>query len=279
MQQYNIDLKGYLTNDSSGGKLLKFKVGDKFIKTSTIGQDMYSLQPKFLYESYSEIIAYYIGKCLGYSMLKYSLCEVSILNNTADLPDKAIACVSKDFTLFDGQRYEYVSIAKLMLEGTIPFYPMQQISSYYSIIKEIYCVKNFQDYLNKQILLDYIIMNDDRHLGNFGLLRDKANNTYKLPPIFDNGNSLFANKYIENLEYSTDLFGYIKSKPFHFDFETQIKLIDIKRYYKPKENIIKTVEKILSTLVKDYRLPEQRAYFIDRLLKDRLYNLETTLYR
>lgn len=47
MQQYNIDLKGYLTSDSSGGKLLKFKVGDRFIKTSTIGQDMYSLQPKF----------------------------------------------------------------------------------------------------------------------------------------------------------------------------------------------------------------------------------------
>jgi len=122
-------------------------------------------------------------------------------------------------------------------------------------------------------------MNDDRHLGNFGLLRNQANNTYKLPPTFDNGNSLFANKYIENLEYSTDLFGYIKSKPFHFDFETQIKLIDIKKYYKPKENIIKTVEKILSTLVKDYGLPEQRAYFIDRLIKDRIHNLEITLYR
>ena len=41
------------------------------------------------------------------------------------------------------------------------------------------------------LILDYIIMNEDRHLNNFGIIRDV--NTLKwldVAPIFDNGQSL-----------------------------------------------------------------------------------------
>ena len=51
MQQYTIDLNTALASNSSGGKLIKFKEGNKFIKTSTIGQDINSLRVKFMYES------------------------------------------------------------------------------------------------------------------------------------------------------------------------------------------------------------------------------------
>ena len=39
-----------------GGMLLKWKVENKYIKTSTL--DASSLQTKFMYESYGEVIAY-----------------------------------------------------------------------------------------------------------------------------------------------------------------------------------------------------------------------------
>ena len=44
--------------------------------------------------------------------------------------------------------------------------------------------------------LDYLIMNEDRHLNNFGIIRDV--NTLKwldVAPIFDNGQSLNVQDY------------------------------------------------------------------------------------
>lgn len=44
------------------------------------------------------------------------------------------------------------------------------------------------DYMN---LTDFIISNNDRHLNNFGILRDSHTLRFiKLAPIFDSGNSM-----------------------------------------------------------------------------------------
>lgn len=51
-----------------------------------------------------------------------------------------------------------------------------------------------RSFLEYQILTDYVITNTDRHLKNFGVLRDT--NTLKfvgMAPIFDSGNSMFWN--------------------------------------------------------------------------------------
>ena len=65
----------------------------------------------------------------------------------------------------------------------------------YTLINEI-CksngIKNSRECLDKMIFIDYIIGNNDRHLYNFGILRDSATLEWKkVAPIFDNGNSLF----------------------------------------------------------------------------------------
>ena len=50
-------------------------------------------------------------------------------------------------------------------------------------------------FLEYQILTDYIISNTDRHLGNFGVLRDGKTLQYiGMAPIFDSGNSMFWNQ-------------------------------------------------------------------------------------
>ena len=47
------------------------------------------------------------------------------------------------------------------------------------------------------ILTDFIISNTDRHLNNFGILRDGDTLEFvSMAPIFDSGNSMFFDKYM-----------------------------------------------------------------------------------
>ena len=59
-------------------------------------------------------------------------------------------------------------------------------------------IENAREKVENMFILDFIIMNDDRHLNNFGIIRDV--NTLKwldVAPAFDNGQSL-------NIEYYDD---------------------------------------------------------------------------
>ena len=50
-------------------------------------------------------------------------------------------------------------------------------------------VRSFLEY---QILTDFVLMNTDRHLNNFGILRDSQTLKFvRMAPIFDSGNSMF----------------------------------------------------------------------------------------
>jgi len=53
-------------------------------------------------------------------------------------------------------------------------------------------VKNNIEMLDRMMVLDYIILNHDRHFKNFGILRNSQTlNSIKPAPIFDSGSSLF----------------------------------------------------------------------------------------
>lgn len=84
------------------------------------------------------------------------------------------------------------------------------------------------DYLAKMMCFDALILNTDRHFHNIGVICNADTNTYRLAPIFDNGNSMLSNftefpfdipveEHIErvigkpfaaNLEYQAHCFGY-----------------------------------------------------------------------
>ena len=47
-------------------------------------------------------------------------------------------------------------------------------------------------FLEYQILTDFVLTNTDRHLNNFGILRDSQTLKFvRMAPIFDSGNSMF----------------------------------------------------------------------------------------
>ena len=70
-------------------------------------------------------------------------------------------------------------------------------------------------FLDKMIVLDYIIANEDRHLNNFGALRNAETLEWiGMAPLFDNGSSsktleppckLFANTWKEQLSLISDI--------------------------------------------------------------------------
>lgn len=78
-------------------------------------------------------------------------------------------------------------------------------------------IENAREELENMYILDFLIMNEDRHLNNFGIIRDV--NTLKwvsVAPIFDNGQSLNISYYDEDeLHISGEGRFFYEVKPFN----------------------------------------------------------------
>lgn len=76
--------------------------------------------------------------------------------------------------------------------------------------------------LDRMIVLDYLIANEDRHLNNFGLLRNAETLEWLgFAPIYDSGSSLGYDKLVPDIRAGKD----IVCKPFKRRHEEQIKLV------------------------------------------------------
>ena len=82
--------------------------------------------------------------------------------------------------------------------------------------------KNVVHFLDRMIVLDYIIANEDRHLNNFGLLRNAETlEWYGFAPIYDSGSSLGYDKVAGQIRSERD----IVCKPFKKHHVEQLKLV------------------------------------------------------
>ena len=114
---------------------------------------------------------------------------------------------------------EYVSFNQFHSSA---YYKKPNQISYYQQCKEIF--GQFGHFLDLLLILDYIVLNEDRHYGNFGMIRDANTGQLLRPaPVFDTGSSLFYDSMVMNL-------GRIECKPFRKKFVEQIKLVDASQY-------------------------------------------------
>lgn len=82
-------------------------------------------------------------------------------------------------------------------------------------------IPNMQMAIDQMIVLDYLIVNEDRHQNNFGVLRNPDTLKYLGPaPIYDSGTSLWFSK-------PTPMIGsqHVTCKPFKSKHDEQIKLV------------------------------------------------------
>lgn len=266
MRTFNLSIKDALISDSSMGNLLKWRIVENgkviFIKTSTFTDVNFT--NTWMYESYSEVIACRLFKELGIdNIVTYYLCRINLDNG-----DTTIGCYSYSFLK---ENEKYISLAHLLKIGKLRNYMMEGYSGYINCINDVKNIFNieYKSELDKIITLDYIVMNNDRHTGNFGLIYNLTNKSIRIAPIFDNGNSLFSLKHVEGMEYSHALDRYIRSKPFYSDFNTQLDMIGTPYNINHK---IENVYKYIDSLTKQ-GLSKERASFIKQLIQVRLKDI------
>lgn len=212
-------------------------------KTGTTGAANTGLEP------YSEFYASQIAKAMGVDSIEYGLSKW-----------KGKLCST--CKLFTDKTRSYIPMGYLVKSGGF-----NAVKDYLTSLGE-----NFYQSFLDMLAFDAIIMNTDRHYGNFGLLIDnKTNKPYKFAPIFDNGAGLLPYA-MDNDEFFTfdNLITYSKSRTpiMYNDFiqgtkeyfsERQIakirKLINFKFKKHSKYNLntkrLRMLEKLIATRVED----------------------------
>ncbi len=146
-------------------------------------------------EPYSEFYGYQIAQKMGLNATPYGLGKWRGEVNS----------ICKLFTL---KEYAFVPIYHLVKDGG-----WDAILGYYQELGD-----EFYKALVDMLIFDIIILNTDRHFGNFGLLIDNSTNRIVKPaPIFDNGLSLFYDAMEDDLE-RIDEFAQTKSMKNAGDF-------------------------------------------------------------
>ena len=250
---YNLRSSDALLCRASSGKLLKWVAGDCFVKTSSINHN--DIRPRFMYESYSEVVASALSKDLNITRsVIYKPCSIII-----DGRVETVGCYCNNFLKKDE---EYISIGHLMEYNklTLP-YGLKA----YQVLKKTINNKGFSEVMDDCLLLDYVILNCDRHYGNFGLIKNRHGNI-KAVPVFDSGDSLFGSKYINGMKYSSKLVGYVNARPFNPDFEEQLGLVNKRLKLTNLDNTYMA----LNDLQNNWGLPSERKEFILDIIKSRI---------
>lgn len=136
-----------------------------------------------------------------------------------------------------------------------------------------------QDLIN-MILFDFIILNVDRHLNNFGLIEKEGNPLY-LNPVFDNGLSLLSNLSDEELSNISDfhLDRKMKVKPFKSDPYKQLDVVDLS---KTPSDLVKSILNCTLNWTEVFEgidLKDSRKDRIKSLVEGRLSHVKSLLLK
>lgn len=126
-------------------------------------------------------------------------------------------------------------------------------------------------------ILDYLILNEDRHLNNFGIIRNVNNlNWIDIAPMFDNGQSLNILDYNEE-ELIINSQGRFFYNVYDFDFIIS-KIKDIKRIDLSKiDGVVDEFDELLHKYQSITRMTDRRINKICTLLISRINKLENII--
>ena len=238
-------------NTSDGNLKKRWKIIDGKRCLVKGGSNPYRQQP------FNEVIADKIMDRLGidhisYSVIwnkgaPYSVCEDFVDENTELIPAWRIYNSSKKDNNVSVYNHFVNCCENLGINGIIPF-------------------------LDKMITLDYIIANEDRHLNNFGVLRNAETLEWiKIAPIYDSGSSLGYDKVPAQIKSGVE----ITCKPFKNKHEEQIKLV--KSFDWLELNNLNDIDEIVTSAftcenIEDY-IDKKRIEVITESVKKRIEKL------
>ena len=132
-------------------------------------------------QPFNEVLATKICERLGFDHVIYTI------DKYKDLVVSKCAC-------FINTNTELVTASQIM-NSKEKLNSKEDYENYINILEK-HNIKNAREKIENMYILDYLIMNEDRHLNNFGIIRDV--NTLEwldVAPIFDNGQSLNIQDY------------------------------------------------------------------------------------
>lgn len=141
-------------------------------------------------ESYNEVFASEIAKRLGIPHVPYTL--------ISEYHEVCSGCAD-----FITTETDLVAAAQVMRA----FKKRNEQSEYEFYIEccEKLGIPDAREKLEQMLVLDYLIVNEDRHLNNFGLIRNAVTLEWVgVAPIYDNGNSMWFNQIVSEMHADDD---------------------------------------------------------------------------
>lgn len=212
----------------------------------------------FYQEPFNEVIAFRIASILGIPHVPYVL-----------LWDKGFPyCACPDFV---DANTDLIPAWRLLTLNK----PSNSDSSYMHLLSccAALGIPGAKEFLDKMIVFDYLLANEDRHFNNFGALRNADSLVYLgMAPLFDSGSSLGYKK----LEKEIRRCGEIQSKPFSKDQRKQLGLVSSFSWLdKDKLDGLENIAREVLTLDKDEEfISSFRVDVICFALRERVANLK-----
>lgn len=148
-------------------------------------------------EPYSEFYAAQVAERMGLHAVRYEL-------------ENRHGILASKCKLFADIDTSYVPIGRIVREGGI-----DACIDYYKKMGD-----SFYEELADMLVFDAVILNEDRHFGNFGVLRDNSTGEIIGPaPVFDNGISLLCSGMRE--DFGEGMKEYIRSRTTPYGYQRQ----------------------------------------------------------
>ena len=200
-------------------------------------------------EPYSEYYAAQVAKVLGVNAIEYGLSQW-----------KGELCSTCE--LFSSKEYSFLPVGRIVTSGG-----MKAVREYYEKLG-----KEFVEALNDMLVLDAIIMNTDRHFGNFGFIIDNKTNKIVAPaPLFDHGNALLNFAGWDDLENDEALKAYADTllPCVYDDFIGTAKTVLTQKHREGLRKLLGFKFKKNSR----YNLPDKRLKMLEKMIQSRAKEL------
>ena len=197
-------------------------------------------------EPYSEYYACQIADKMGIGCVQYDL-------------ENWKGILASKCRLFTDIDTSFVPIGRILRKTTL-----KACLDYYKPLGD-----EFYEQLCSMLVFDTLIYNEDRHFGNFGLLRNNHTGEIIAPaPIFDNGLSLFNYAMPDDLK-NLSAYAKTRSNPYRISYEDVCKEV---MGTKQKAQLRRMVD-FKFTRHPSLNLPEERLTAIEKQLGERTREL------